>query len=571
MPMKALIYTFSLLISASVLGSCSQNQFAQQEYDDMYYTAEDRQQAVAEEQAREQARLEAQRQRELERQRERELAAAERQRSAYDKSDVQSGREINPDASTGYNDYYQEEYYEEEGEYYDTDRQSYASGNRQPVINNYYSGGAYNAWRYDPWRYDPYWNSYASPWGWNSGFSINIGWNSWNSWDPFWDPFWHGSAYYYDAYRPAWAWNGWGYHNSYARGYRDGFYDAHWRRNYWGAYYPGTVVVYQGDNNAANSRRNVTYGPRSTRSMAVADLGVGERASSRQQINDARRQRSFDPNSRGLSPEGERSIRPNRGERTYPGERGRRAEERANPSSRPRAPRNEPIYDHDRTRPSREPSERSRPNRPAPSERPSRPAPSTRPARPTPDNGSGRPSSPSRGNDGGSRPSRDNGGSAPSRSRGGNEALQGTYDSNWNQAPAEQERTQERPVYQPRERAMDRSYQPAERSDVPASRERREEPAYERNTFSRPEPRERSIEERPVFSRPASNSRNESRESISRPQHSAPSYSRPAPQERSAPARISSPAPSRPAPSAPARNNESSAEKSRPSRSRGGN
>ena len=156
--MKALVYSLTLLLSVSLMSGCSQNQYAQQEYDDMYYTAQDRQKAVEEEQTR----LEARRQAQLEQQRQREAALAERKRSAYDKNDAQTAREINPDNATSYTEEYTDDYYQEDtGEYYST---APANGSGT-TINNYYGGA--NA--YNPWRNDPYWYN-ARP-GWASFLS----------------------------------------------------------------------------------------------------------------------------------------------------------------------------------------------------------------------------------------------------------------------------------------------------------------------------------------------------------------------------------------------------------------
>jgi outer membrane murein-binding lipoprotein Lpp len=526
--MKALTYTLSLLLSVTLISGCSNNQYAQQEYDDMYFTAQDREKEIA----AEQARLEARRQAQLEQQQ--EAAAAERTKNAYDQYDAQSARELNPDAATAYGTESEEQYYEEE---YYTEEQATTSGSGTAVYNNHYYN---NRPAYDPWMYDPYGYS-ASPWGRNSywgrpGFgsgvsiSFGMGWNSWGSFcDPFWDPWCGSSAYYYNAYRPAWAWNGWGYQNPYAHGYRNGFYDGYYgRRNYWGAYYPSTVVVVNSDN---NPRRNVTYGPRSSRAMAVADMGVGTRAGNNQGLREERRQRieSDEVRSRGtINGRQQRNVRP-----ATDGVRGRSVptDNRGNnrtttPTTRPqRTPRTEPSRSNE-ARPQRQPVERSRPAQ-------------TRPSTPQT-----RPSSPTRGNGGGAAPSRSRGG------RGG-EPMSIMQDNNLNEGRAQRPSSSDNA--RPQVVAS-----PAQTREQAAPAERRSEAVVERNSYTRPQRPERRVEDR-QYSTPAPEraSRNSRRSSIQ-----DRNYSTPAPTQRNTDYNRSYSAPERSA--SPSRTYSSPAQSSRP-------
>ncbi|MEQ9581591.1 MAG: hypothetical protein RIM68_05465, partial [Arenibacter sp.] len=142
--------------------------------------------------------------------------------------------------------------------YYSDESYDYVSSdntNRSGTVNNYYGptylsdpwytnpGYAvytgYN-WGYYPWRPVNWglgfgWNSWS---GWNVGFGW--GWNSWGLYDPFWGP--------------SWSWNNWGWRNRY-NGWGGGCWNCY---PGCGPYGGGAVVI----NNNVGLNNSSYYGPR---------------------------------------------------------------------------------------------------------------------------------------------------------------------------------------------------------------------------------------------------------------------------------------------------------------------
>ncbi len=220
------------------------------EYDDMYFTAEDR------------AKLRAQRATEL------GYRISARSEKSYDyedftnPTDSYSARNVNPEytarahsktAAEAEQDYYVENYQYNRNKLNNWNNNFndwysnpwYRTNYFGPVINNWHSPYyGYNSWN-SPW-YDPFWayNGWSSSFSFHFGSAWNYGWggyyNYWNrpyyGWDPFYyDPFYRGLGWYSGAY-----WN-------------------HWR-------YPGTIVVI---NNGEGSGRKVVQGKRPVRSTAI--------------------------------------------------------------------------------------------------------------------------------------------------------------------------------------------------------------------------------------------------------------------------------------------------------------
>ncbi|MEQ9468664.1 MAG: hypothetical protein RLN88_14740 [Ekhidna sp.] len=172
---------------------------------------------------------------------------------------------------------------------------------QQVIVNNYYNDNwnSWNNWNRPRWRFGMGWNS----WGGNF-WSVSYG-NAWNPWyDPFYDPFW--DPWYFNAWGgPYWGWNSWAF-NSW--GWRSGWYSP-----YYGGYYNRPVYV------VSNERRgrDVVRGARPSRGSvssresrsssgrgAVVTSDVNSRSYSRQQADYLNRSRSSrynpgTPSSRG--------------------------------------------------------------------------------------------------------------------------------------------------------------------------------------------------------------------------------------------------------------------------------
>lgn len=218
--------------------------FAQVEYDDMYFNAEDR------------ASLKAQKGVEL------AYHTPETSRFGEDESvnptDSYSARNINPEYTAR------------------AESQSAQAQEDDYFVNNY----QYNANRLDNWNnnYNSWYNSswyrsnYYSPFinSWNTPY---YGYNTFNS--PWYDPFWSyngwSSSFSFHFGRP---WNyGWGgYYNYWNRPYYGwdpyfGVASGWYGGGYWNNYmYPGTVIIVNG---SEGNGRGVVYGKRPTRSTTA--------------------------------------------------------------------------------------------------------------------------------------------------------------------------------------------------------------------------------------------------------------------------------------------------------------
>lgn len=249
-----------LVATLSVLGISGS--FAQVEYDDMYFNAEDR------------AKLKALRAT--------EVAYNTPQKSKLDvreegeranPTDSYSARNINPEYTsrehTQTAQYDDEDYFVNNYQYNRNQLNDWNNNYNQWYNNswyrsNYYGPGinswnspyyGYNSWN-SPW-YDPYW-SYN---GWSSSFSYHFG--------SRWNYGWGGNYNYWN--RPYY---GWDPYNSFGYGYGMGYGGGYWN-NY---RYPGTIVVI---NNNERDGRGVAYGKRPTRGTTI----VSDRSSVRSRSN----------------------------------------------------------------------------------------------------------------------------------------------------------------------------------------------------------------------------------------------------------------------------------------------
>ncbi|MGC1242291.1 MAG: hypothetical protein WA874_11905 [Chryseosolibacter sp.] len=221
------------------------------EYDDMYFSAEDR------------AKLNQQRTTELALNTTKKSKGqdwAEENESA-NPTDSYSARNINPEYTA--REHTQSAQVDEEDYFvnnYQYNRNQLNNWNNN--FNNWYSnpwyrsnyyGPGINTWNspyygYDSWNspwYDPYWSHN----GWSSSFSYHFG-NSWNYG-------WGGSYNYWN--RPYYGW-----HNPYSAW--DPYMGSSWYGSgYWNNYrYPGTIVVVN-----PGERGNVVYGKRPTRGTSI--------------------------------------------------------------------------------------------------------------------------------------------------------------------------------------------------------------------------------------------------------------------------------------------------------------
>jgi hypothetical protein len=240
-----LIATFSLI---GISGAFAQGI----EYDDMYFTAEDR------------AKLKQKRAAEVAY----NAPAKSSQLNYYDESesvnptDSYSARNVNPEYTSRS---HSQTAQSDEADYFVNNYQYNA--NRLDNWNNNYNNWYSNSW-YRPNYYGPGINTWNSPY---------YGYSSWNS--PWYDPFWshngwsssfafhHGRSWNYGWggnynywNRPYYGWDPYGmaYGGGYGMGYGGG---------YWNNYrYPGTIIVVnQGESNG----HGVVYGKRPTRGTTL--------------------------------------------------------------------------------------------------------------------------------------------------------------------------------------------------------------------------------------------------------------------------------------------------------------
>lgn len=234
-----------MLVAAFTLVGIS-GAFAQVEYDDMYFNAQDRE------------KLRAERNTDLAYNTPKKSQREEwREQENMNPTDSYSARNINPEytarehTQTAQAD--EENYFVDNYQYNRTQLQNWNSNynrwyNSSWYRPNYYGAGintwnspyyGYSSWN-SPW-YDPLW-SYN---GWSSSFAFHYG-STWN----------YGWGGYYNYWnRPYYGWNPYAW---------DPYYAGWYGGSYWNYYrYPTTVVVVRGE------RDNVVYGKRPTRGTSI--------------------------------------------------------------------------------------------------------------------------------------------------------------------------------------------------------------------------------------------------------------------------------------------------------------
>jgi len=266
--MKALTKYAALALAAG-LWSCTSTKVAQQtqgEYDDLYFTSKDREQALT--------------------------ASASSSSVQYDQMDRADDASAQPNANPDYvttdnrrQNNRNADTYNAGDTYYDdsyADRRRF--GNIRPSVaaGGVYSSPAY----YDPFfspygfdsfharnayssfYYDPFF-SYRPYWGFRPGVSISIAYNTWgrpwgwNSWGH--DPFWGGGPWGHNA------WNAWGHDPFWGGGfgYGPGFYSVN---NFYGGGWGGWNRPWNGGgntyiiNNNGDNTATRNFGPRGSRS-----------------------------------------------------------------------------------------------------------------------------------------------------------------------------------------------------------------------------------------------------------------------------------------------------------------
>ncbi len=279
--MKALTKYAALALVAG-LWSCTSTKLAQQsqgEYDDLYFTSKDREQALT--------------------------ASASSSSLQYDQMDKADDASAQPNANPDYvatdnrrQNNRNGDAYNNAGEtYYDdsyADRRRFGSI-RPSVASGVYSSPAYydpffSPYGYDSFHarnaysafyYDPFF-SYRPHWGFRPGVSISISYNTWgrpwgwNAWG--YDPFWNAGPW--GGYN---AWNSWGYDPFWGGGYAYGpvynnyFYGGGWGGGWNRPWYGGnTVIVGNGGNGGRDNATYRNYGRRGERgSEVVSDQNNG--------------------------------------------------------------------------------------------------------------------------------------------------------------------------------------------------------------------------------------------------------------------------------------------------------
>ncbi len=384
--MKNLSYYVALALAAGLWG-CNQGQIAQKgEYDDLYFSAKDRDQVLTASASQEPMKYNNQR---VEDNQDQQDVNPE-----YSNQNVQQNRRQSQYDNTQAGDTYYDENY--------TANQDRRFGNIRPNYNYTNTGGGYvsNYSYYDPFFsdtfYDPYfarspyyYDNYYSygpaviyrprvtvvvgpSWGWGGYYGGGWGWNRWNrGWGGWNDP-WGYSAWNnpYCGYGP---WGG--YYGNYYGGGNGWYGNGGWNRGDYG----NNVIVGNGGRNGDNSIYQ-NYGRRDSRDRNVISNSNG---STPQRGN-------IDPNNGGRSrggrvAQGENTTTVPEGGYTRPARSGSSSQER-NPSqitqgdySRGRTRTNSnPEYNAGSNYPSTTPATRpaegsviSRPTRPRSSDNPS--------------------------------------------------------------------------------------------------------------------------------------------------------------------------------------------------------
>jgi hypothetical protein len=240
-------------------------QQSQGEYDDLYFTSKDREQALTASASSSSVQYD---------QMEKADDASAQQNANPDYVATHNRRQNNRngDAYNAGDNYYDESY---------ADRRRFGSI-RPSVAGGVYSSPAYYDPFFSPYGYDSYYarNAYSSfyydpffsyrpHWGFRPGISVSISYNTWgrpwgwNSWG--YDPFWNAGPW--GGYN---AWNSWGYDPFWGGGYAYGpvynnyFYGGGWNGGGWNRpWYGGnTVNVGNGGNGGRDNNTYRNYGRR---------------------------------------------------------------------------------------------------------------------------------------------------------------------------------------------------------------------------------------------------------------------------------------------------------------------
>jgi hypothetical protein len=232
-----------LLVAAfSILGISGA--FAQAEYDDMYFNAEDR------------AQLNAQRTTEVAYNTPSKAKKFEKtEDERVNPTDTYSARNINPEYTS-----------RAQAETSQADEEDYFANNYQYNKNQYNNwNNNFNNWYNNPWTRSNYYGSAINNW-----YSPYYGYNSWNS--PWYDPYWSyngWSSSFSFHYGNSWNYGWGGNYNYWNRPYYgwDPYFGGlgYYGGSYWNNYrYPGTIIVNRGE-----SGRNIAYGRRPSRSTSI--------------------------------------------------------------------------------------------------------------------------------------------------------------------------------------------------------------------------------------------------------------------------------------------------------------
>lgn len=181
--------------------------------------------------------------------------------------------------------YFDNDYATQQNQNFSNPQDTYDYVDQQPVIiNNYYNDNwnTWNRWNRPGLRFGMGWNN----WGGNF-WSVSYG-NAWG-YDPFWDP------WYFNSWGPAWGWNNWGW-NSW--GWRGGF-NSYWcPPGYYGNYGYGRPIYVVSDRYRG---RDVTRGARPSRGSVSAResrsssgrRSVASESSRSDQVNFSRQQADY--------------------------------------------------------------------------------------------------------------------------------------------------------------------------------------------------------------------------------------------------------------------------------------
>ncbi|CAA9254614.1 MAG: hypothetical protein AVDCRST_MAG56-2152 [uncultured Cytophagales bacterium] len=260
--MKALTKYAALALVAG-LWSCTSTKVAQQtqgEYDDLYFTSKDREQALTASASSSSVQYD-------QMDRVEDASAQQNANPDYVATDNRRQKDRNADAYNASDTYYDESY---------ADRRRFGSIRPSVAAGGVYSSPAYYDPFFSPYGYDSFHarNAYSSfyydpffsnrpYWGFRPGVSISISYNTWgrpwgwNAWGA--DPYWNAGPWGYNA------WNSWGYDPFWGGGFAYGpvynnWYGGGWNRPWYGG--GNTYII----NNNGDNTATRNFGPRGSRS-----------------------------------------------------------------------------------------------------------------------------------------------------------------------------------------------------------------------------------------------------------------------------------------------------------------